>query len=103
MGLREDHPEKDGVLVDLDNMIAEIKERIRRKAELDSMITQAEGMRVVGGIRGAPAESKPAETTETEVKIAEVSTAPAVDGVKPESASDDKAGDLETIGAVPAS
>lgn len=99
MGLREDHPEKDGVLVELHDMVSEVKERIRRKAELDGLITQAEGMKVVGGIKG-DAEKTP---TAKENGVAEISTAPAADGEKPAPSGDGKAMDVETIGAVPAS
>jgi histidyl-tRNA synthetase len=52
MGLREGHPEKEGVLVNLSDLIAEVKNRIRRKAELDGMTQQAEGLKVVGGVKG---------------------------------------------------
>lgn len=51
MGLRDGHPEKDGVLVDERNVAAEIMERLRRKKELDSMTRQAGGLRVVDGIK----------------------------------------------------
>ena len=48
MGLQDGHPEKDGVLVNLSDLVAEVKYRIKRKAELDGMTQQAEGLRVVG-------------------------------------------------------
>jgi histidyl-tRNA synthetase len=51
-GLREGHPEKEGVLVDLANVVAEIRQRIDRKANLDGLVQQADGLRVVGGIKG---------------------------------------------------
>lgn len=52
MGLKEGHPEKDGVDVKLTDLVNEIRLRIKRKAELDSITQQAEGLRVIGGIRG---------------------------------------------------
>ncbi|KAH8675379.1 histidyl-tRNA synthetase-like protein [Xylariales sp. PMI_506] len=52
MGLRDGHPEKEGVLVELANVVEEVKQRLRRKYELDDMTRQAEGLRVVHGIRG---------------------------------------------------
>ncbi|KAJ4141013.1 Cytoplasmic and mitochondrial histidine tRNA synthetase [Fusarium equiseti] len=52
MGLQDGHPEKEGVLVALDDMAKEIKVRLQRKRELDAMTTQAEGLRVVHGIKG---------------------------------------------------
>jgi histidyl-tRNA synthetase len=54
MGLREGHPEKEGVLVDLCDLVTEVKHRIRRKAELDAMTQQAEGLKVVGRVKGEP-------------------------------------------------
>jgi histidyl-tRNA synthetase len=52
MGLREGHPEKDGVLVDLIDIVPEIRQRLRRKANLDGLVQEAEGLRVIGGIKG---------------------------------------------------
>lgn len=52
MGLREGHPEKEGVLVDLVNVAAEVKQRLKRKADLDSLVQEADGLKVVGGIKG---------------------------------------------------
>ncbi|CAG7555440.1 unnamed protein product [Fusarium equiseti] len=52
MGLQDGHPEKEGVLVTLDDMAKEMKVRLQRKRELDAMTTQAEGLRVVHGIKG---------------------------------------------------
>jgi histidyl-tRNA synthetase len=54
MGLRDGHPEKEGVLVNLSDLVAEVKQRIKRKAELDGMTKQAEGLKVVGGVKGEP-------------------------------------------------
>jgi histidyl-tRNA synthetase len=75
MGLRDGHPEKEGVLVDLKDLVVEVKQRIRRKAELEGMTKQAEGLKVVGGVKGEPgavvepakenAETKDLQSTET--------------------------------------
>jgi histidyl-tRNA synthetase len=46
MGLPDGHPEKDGVLVDIDNLVEEVKGRIARKAELDAVTVQAKGLKV---------------------------------------------------------
>lgn len=65
MGLRDGHPEKEGVLVDLEDLVSEVKQRMKRKANIDAMAQQAEGLRVVGGTRGegamleAPASTEP--------------------------------------------
>ncbi|KKF95745.1 Histidine--tRNA ligase mitochondrial [Ceratocystis platani] len=53
MGLRDGHPEKEGVLVSLANLAQEVKARIQRKKDLDDITRQAEGLRVVHGIKGA--------------------------------------------------
>lgn len=52
MGLREGHPEKDGVLVNLADIVPEIRQRLKRKANLDQLVQEAEGLRVVDGIKG---------------------------------------------------
>ncbi|KGQ12318.1 Histidine--tRNA ligase [Beauveria bassiana D1-5] len=51
MGLRDGHPEKEGVLVSLDNMVGEVRARLERKKELERIVQQAEGLRVVDGIK----------------------------------------------------
>ena len=69
MGLRDGHPEKEGILVDLKDMAQEVKVRLQRKKELDEVAKQAEGLKVVDGIRGeevkteAPAEPSAAPST----------------------------------------
>ncbi|EON97946.1 putative histidyl-trna synthetase protein [Phaeoacremonium minimum UCRPA7] len=52
MGLREGHPEKDGVLIPLVDAAVEIKQRLARKHKVDELTAQAEGLRVVDGIKG---------------------------------------------------
>jgi histidyl-tRNA synthetase len=52
MGLREGHPEKEGVLVDLTDLVRETKDRLARKRELDEITRGADGLRVVHGIKG---------------------------------------------------
>ncbi|KAK8021578.1 histidyl-tRNA synthetase [Apiospora arundinis] len=71
MGLRDGHPEKEGVLVDLANVAEEVKQRLLRKQKLDEMTTQAEGLRVVYGIRGEEVK------TASEVAAAAAAAAPA--------------------------
>ncbi|KAI6766464.1 hypothetical protein HG531_011686 [Fusarium graminearum] len=65
MGLQEGHPEKEGILVSQEDMAKEIKVRLQRKRELDAMTTQAEGLRVVHGIKG---NAKDAEKKEESAK-----------------------------------
>jgi histidyl-tRNA synthetase len=52
MGLPEDHPLKEGELISLDNLIEEVQARLTRKQELDSITQQAEGLKVVDGVKG---------------------------------------------------
>lgn len=52
MGLQDGHPEKEGILVDQKDMVAEVKVRLERKKELDAIAHQAEGLKVVDGIKG---------------------------------------------------
>lgn len=52
MGLPEDHPLKEGELISLDNLVEEVQARLTRKHELDSIIQQAEGLKVVDGVKG---------------------------------------------------
>lgn len=51
MGLPEGHPEKDGVMVDLKNLVSEVQSRIRKKKEdedrVDSISISANGLRIV--------------------------------------------------------
>ncbi|KAI5465863.1 hypothetical protein BGZ63DRAFT_348590 [Mariannaea sp. PMI_226] len=61
MGLQEGHPEKEGILVDIKDMTREVKIRLQRKRELDEMTRQAEGLRVVHGIKGDEVKTGDAE------------------------------------------
>lgn len=72
MGLQDGHPEKEGVLVDLKDMTREVKVRLQRKRELDEMTRQAEGLRVVHGIKGD--EVKASELKVEDAKVEEVKT-----------------------------
>ncbi|KAI5867059.1 hypothetical protein GGS23DRAFT_553356 [Durotheca rogersii] len=74
MGLRDDHPEKEGVLVNLSDLVNEVKQRLQRKQELDEMTRRAEGLKVVHGIKGdGVAASTPGEVA----AAPEASTEPA--------------------------
>jgi len=52
MGLPETNPEKEGVLVSVDNLVNEVRTRLARKARVDRIAKDGVGLRVVGGIRG---------------------------------------------------
>jgi len=112
MGLREGHPEKEGILVDLVDVAAEVKQRLRRKADLEGLFQEAEGLRVVDGIKGeaervAPTEAaapvagseKPAETS----AVPEASNSTDASVPDPEKPAEETPMSKEAIGAVPAS
>lgn len=63
MGLPEDHPLKEGELISLDNLVEEVQARLTRKHELDSITQQAEGLKVVDGVKGEEVKAA-AETAE---------------------------------------
>ena len=46
MGLPDGHPEKDGALVDLTDLVQEVQKRLQKKAETDDMIVSANGLKV---------------------------------------------------------
>lgn len=52
MGLQDGHPEKEGILVDQKDMVAEVKVRLERKKALEQLAQKAEGLKVVDGIKG---------------------------------------------------
>lgn len=85
LGLRDGHPEKEGVLVNLDDLVAEVRQRIKRKSALDQLAQEASGLKVVGGIRGEPTKESDEDTT------------------KAEKHAEESAQSVEAIGAVPAS
>jgi histidyl-tRNA synthetase len=64
-GLQDGHPEKEGVLVNVSDLVSEIRQRLKRKADLDLLTREAEGLRLVGGIRGEATSAQPAAETET--------------------------------------
>ncbi|KAL3419014.1 histidyl-tRNA synthetase [Phlyctema vagabunda] len=104
MGLREGHPEKEGVLVNLADLVTEVKQRMKRKAAIDSMTKQAEGLRVVGGTRGE--EAKPEEAASSEGGNTEAIATPAEMPVEAPAATGEEnatATKVEVIEAVPAS
>ncbi len=44
MGLPEGHPEKDGMLVSLSDLVAEVRERLRRKVDGDELVQGINGL-----------------------------------------------------------
>lgn len=68
-GLKEGHPEKEGVLVNVSDLVSEIRQRLKRMEDLNNITRDAEGLKVVDGIRGeiASAESAKGTTETTEI------------------------------------
>lgn len=64
MGLSETHPEKEGVLVAITDLVDEIQRRLDQMKHLDHITQSASGLRVVDGVRGEDVASA-AETTTT--------------------------------------
>lgn len=52
---------KEGELVSLDNLEEEVRQRLEHKKKLDSITRQAEGLRVVHGIKGEEVQSATAD------------------------------------------
>jgi histidyl-tRNA synthetase len=112
MGLRDGHPEKEGVLVDLKDLVAEVRTRISRKSKLDEMVKHAEGLRVVGGIRGEQEAATTTGSATTEIPeleepsaIPDESANPVGDDAVPdtEKPAEESMQSQEAIGAIPAS
>jgi histidyl-tRNA synthetase len=103
-GLREGHPEKDGVVVNLEDLVSEVKQRLKRKADLDNMAQKAGGLRVVGGIKDDKAKTEnateePAPAT-SESAESPKPTEPVSETEKPK---EESPLSQEAIGAIPAS
>jgi histidyl-tRNA synthetase len=52
MGLDDGHPEKEGVLVPMSNLVGEVHRRLEQLRKLEEMTVDASGLRVVDGIKG---------------------------------------------------
>ncbi|KAF3803627.1 Histidine--tRNA ligase [Colletotrichum gloeosporioides] len=68
LGLPEGHPQKDGELVDMAALVPEVQKRLQRKRELDNLARGAEGLRVVGGLKGEAVKSASASEVGTTVE-----------------------------------
>lgn len=106
MGLRDGHPEKEGILVNLTDLVGEVRKRILRKSNLEEMVKTASGLKVVGGIRAESESTGSAEAIVAETSKASEETI--VDATNEAVSETEKpAGDSlqspEVIGAIPAS
>ncbi|KAK2611088.1 hypothetical protein N8I77_004464 [Diaporthe amygdali] len=85
MGLDDGHPEKEGILVPIPNLVSEVHRRLEQLRRFEEMTVDASGLRVVDGIKGetvVTGEAGPAAST-PDPTVAE----PGVVDPKPESAS----------------
>ncbi|KEZ44592.1 putative histidyl-trna synthetase protein [Scedosporium apiospermum] len=61
LGLKDGHPEKEGVEVTLDALVADVKAKLNRRAALEDITRQAQGLKVVDGIKGEQVVAPPVE------------------------------------------
>ncbi|RBQ83095.1 hypothetical protein VDGD_04471 [Verticillium dahliae] len=83
LGLPEGHPNKDGELVDMKNLVPEVQKRLARKRELDEISRKAGGLKVVGGLRGEDIDKAEAKKEEPAAEAAAPAAAAATEEVKP--------------------
>lgn len=108
-GLRDGHPEKDGVMVNLDALVSEVKQRLKRKADIDNLTRKADGLRVVGGIKDnkAKTEAIPTEESTSEAPATNPTGSTSAESAEPASEAEKPAEESplsqEAIGAIPAS
>jgi len=76
MGLASDHPLKEGELISFENLEEEVQQRLSLKKQLDSIMVEASGLRVVHGIKGEDVQVSASNSTTPLAQAAE-STAPA--------------------------
>lgn len=58
MGLSDGHPEKEGVEVALDDLVSDVKAKLSRRETLEDMTKQAEGLKVVHGVKSEDVASE---------------------------------------------
>ncbi|KAH8788684.1 histidyl-tRNA synthetase [Diaporthe sp. PMI_573] len=86
MGLDDGHPEKEGILVPIPNLVGEVHRRLEQLRKLEEMTVDASGLRVVDGIKGESVVTGDAGPAAANPDPAAAEPAVAVDP-KPESAS----------------
>lgn len=58
MGLPDGHPEKDGVVVEISNLVDEVKRRIANQTDVGALTEKVEGLKVEAAeVVEAPAEA----------------------------------------------
>lgn len=86
MGLDDGHPEKEGILVPIPNLVGEVRRRLEQLRKLEEMTVDASGLRVVDGIKGESVVTGDAGSAAANPDPAVAEPAVVVDP-KPESAS----------------
>ncbi|KKY36852.1 putative histidyl-trna synthetase [Diaporthe ampelina] len=86
MGLDDGHPEKEGILVPIPNLVSEVRRRLEQLRKLEEMTVDASGLRVVDGIKGESVVTGDADPAAANPDPSVAEPAAAVDP-KPESAS----------------
>lgn len=86
MGLDDGHPEKEGILVAIPNLVSEVHRRLEQLRKLEEMTVSASGLRVVDGIKGESVVTGDAGPAAANPNPA-VAEPPAAVDPKPESAS----------------
>lgn len=86
MGLDDGHPEKEGILVAIPNLVSEVHRRLEQLRKLEEMTVSASGLRVVDGIKGESVATGDAGSAAANPDPAAAEPPAAVDP-KPESAS----------------
>lgn len=86
MGLDDGHPEKEGILVPIPNLVGEVHRRLEQLRKLEEMTVDASGLRVVDGIKGESVVTGDAGPAAANPDPAAAEPAVVVDP-KPESAS----------------
>ncbi|KAK7714241.1 Cytoplasmic and mitochondrial histidine tRNA synthetase [Diaporthe eres] len=88
MGLDDGHPEKEGILVPIPNLVGEVRRRLEQLRKLEEMTVDASGLRVVDGIKGESVVTGDAGSAAANPDPDPAVAEPAVVvGPKPESAS----------------
>lgn len=65
MGLGDNHPEKEGVLVTISDLVSEVRRRIDQLERLDQLAVNASGLRVVDGVKGEDVNKGSQASTDT--------------------------------------
>lgn len=52
MGLEDGHPEKEGVVVRISELVGEVQRRLEQDRKIREMTVNAAGLRVVDGVKG---------------------------------------------------